>query len=179
MKEECETRAGTSGSRPLLVVWFGSWQCVFPRQSQRGFPVVTITGISSCRRAMLAVAVALVCVTPGRATLVAYYTFDDDDTTITGDGLGDGDPNNNLTPGDTLYGIDDPNGTPFHIELLDASGHGNTAVNSATTFSGSGRADYNGNGIVDAADYTVWRDTLGSTTDLRQRRQYRCQCDGR
>jgi T5SS/PEP-CTERM-associated repeat protein/autotransporter-associated beta strand protein len=27
--------------------------------------------------------------------------------------------------------------------------------------------DYNGDGIVDAADYTVWRDTLGSTTDLR------------
>lgn len=27
--------------------------------------------------------------------------------------------------------------------------------------------DYNGNGIVDAADYTTWRDTLGSTTDLR------------
>jgi hypothetical protein len=27
--------------------------------------------------------------------------------------------------------------------------------------------DYNGNGIVDAADYTVWRDTLGSTTNLR------------
>ena len=27
--------------------------------------------------------------------------------------------------------------------------------------------DYNGNGIVDAADYSVWRDTLGSTTDLR------------
>ena len=27
--------------------------------------------------------------------------------------------------------------------------------------------DYNFNGIVDAADYTVWRDTLGSTTDLR------------
>jgi T5SS/PEP-CTERM-associated repeat protein len=26
--------------------------------------------------------------------------------------------------------------------------------------------DYNGNGIVDAADYTTWRDTLGSTTDL-------------
>lgn len=29
------------------------------------------------------------------------------------------------------------------------------------------KADYNGNGVVDAADYTVWRDTLGSTTDLR------------
>lgn len=26
--------------------------------------------------------------------------------------------------------------------------------------------DYNGNGIVDAADYTRWRDTLGSTTQL-------------
>jgi hypothetical protein len=27
--------------------------------------------------------------------------------------------------------------------------------------------DFNDNGFVDAADYTVWRDTLGSTTDLR------------
>jgi PEP-CTERM motif len=27
--------------------------------------------------------------------------------------------------------------------------------------------DYNGNSTVDAADYTIWRDTLGSTTDLR------------
>ena len=27
--------------------------------------------------------------------------------------------------------------------------------------------DYNFNGVVDAGDYTVWRDTLGSTTDLR------------
>ncbi|MEX2092105.1 MAG: hypothetical protein WD971_05480, partial [Pirellulales bacterium] len=27
--------------------------------------------------------------------------------------------------------------------------------------------DYNGDHIVDAADYTIWRDTLGSTTDLR------------
>ena len=27
--------------------------------------------------------------------------------------------------------------------------------------------DYNHNGTVDAADYTIWRDTLGSTTDLR------------
>jgi roadblock/LC7 domain-containing protein len=27
--------------------------------------------------------------------------------------------------------------------------------------------DYNHNGIVDAADYTIWRDTLGSTSDLR------------
>ena len=27
--------------------------------------------------------------------------------------------------------------------------------------------DYNNDGTVDAADYVVWRDTLGSTTDLR------------
>ena len=32
---------------------------------------------------------------------------------------------------------------------------------------GSLVGDYNGNGFVDAADFTVWRDTLGSTTDLR------------
>src|SRR5262249_8314956 len=27
--------------------------------------------------------------------------------------------------------------------------------------------DYDSNGIVDARDYTIWRDTFGSTTDLR------------
>jgi hypothetical protein len=27
-------------------------------------------------------------------------------------------------------------------------------------------ADYNGDGLVDAADYTVWRDTQGSESDL-------------
>ena len=27
--------------------------------------------------------------------------------------------------------------------------------------------DYNFNGVHDAVDYTVWRDTLGSATDLR------------
>jgi hypothetical protein len=27
--------------------------------------------------------------------------------------------------------------------------------------------DYNRNRVVDAADYTIWRNTLGSTTDLR------------
>lgn len=28
-------------------------------------------------------------------------------------------------------------------------------------------ADFNGDGLVDAADYTIWRDTANSTTDLR------------
>lgn len=32
---------------------------------------------------------------------------------------------------------------------------------------GAAIADYNGNGFTDAADYTIWRDTLGSTSDLR------------
>jgi len=30
-----------------------------------------------------------------------------------------------------------------------------------------GTGDYNGDGVVDAADYTLWRDTLGSQVDLR------------
>jgi hypothetical protein len=35
------------------------------------------------------------------------------------------------------------------------------------TFNGpTSTGDYNHNGIVDAADYTVWRASLGSTTDL-------------
>jgi hypothetical protein len=37
-----------------------------------------------------------------------------------------------------------------------------TAMNNAAGVMG----DYNGNGIVDAADYTVWRDTLGSISNL-------------
>jgi FG-GAP repeat len=43
----------------------------------------------------------------------------------------------------------------------DALGAGAAYVNSPLP------GDYNLNGIVDAADYTIWRDTLGSTSDLR------------
>ena len=38
--------------------------------------------------------------------------------------------------------------------------------NVAVTSSDSPLPDYNGNGVVDAADYVVWRKTLGSTTNL-------------
>ncbi|MEQ8848822.1 hypothetical protein, partial [Botrimarina sp.] len=42
---------------------------------------------------------------------------------------------------------------------------GATAASAATTCELPG--DYNADGVVDGADYTVWRDTLGSTSDLR------------
>jgi hypothetical protein len=58
----------------------------------------------------------------------------------------------------------------FTSVLLPAltSGSWNTSQLSAGILSVvSGLAgDYNNNGIVDAADYTVWRDSLGSTTNL-------------
>jgi GH35 family endo-1,4-beta-xylanase len=41
-------------------------------------------------------------------------------------------------------------------------------IKGAANFSiGASVGDYNGDGLVNAADYTVWRDTLGSATDLR------------
>lgn len=50
-----------------------------------------------------------------------------------------------------------PDGELFFFNLV-----GNSLVLSAGL-----QGDYNRNGTVDAADYTVWRDTLGSTIDLR------------
>ena len=44
---------------------------------------------------------------------------------------------------------------------------GSNYVSYAVKWSPVVLGDYNSNGIVDAADYTVWRDTLGSLTDLR------------
>jgi hypothetical protein len=45
--------------------------------------------------------------------------------------------------------------TPVDLQVMDVLGY-NLVV----------PGDYNGNGIVDAADYTVWRDSLGSMTNL-------------
>ena len=56
----------------------------------------------------------------------------------------------------------DDNGTPG-----DPSDDFITNIESITTELNNPVGDYNGDFIVDAADYTVWRDTLGSTTDLR------------
>jgi len=44
----------------------------------------------------------------------------------------------------------------------------NTVTGIVSLIAGSGglAGDYNNNGVVDAADYVVWRDTLGSTSDL-------------
>lgn len=45
---------------------------------------------------------------------------------------------------------------------------GQLLTGNVSYISGGGVAgDYNGDGIVNAADYVVWRDTLGSHTDLR------------
>jgi dockerin type I repeat protein/PEP-CTERM motif-containing protein len=49
-------------------------------------------------------------------------------------------------------------GQTYHLNL----GKGTTAY-SLTIHTG----DFNGDGVVDSADYTLWRSTLGSTTDLR------------
>ncbi|HEY4234693.1 MAG TPA: PEP-CTERM sorting domain-containing protein [Lacipirellulaceae bacterium] len=62
---------------------------------------------------------------------------------------------NQLIPTGFQFQINKSNDAPVTIYIDN--------VRVGTTVAG----DYNGNGIVDAADYTIWRDTLGSTTDLR------------
>lgn len=69
--------------------------------------------------------------------------------------------------------LDDSNGANWARSVVGSSGAlSPTGPTFVTTDVGSpGRVplagDYNGNGGVDAADYIVWRKTLGSTTDLR------------
>jgi len=50
-------------------------------------------------------------------------------------------------------------------ELRFLAGHGDPSVSALRLqrLSSASTGDYNGNGIVDAADYTVWRDTSGHT----------------
>jgi hypothetical protein len=62
------------------------------------------------------------------------------------------------TSNDTFYGSGRGSITSIYNDILPQF-----------NFSGGGGpvGDYNGNGTLDAADYIVWRDTLGSTTDFR------------
>ena len=58
---------------------------------------------------------------------------------------------------------------PFDTTLRDANG---VAIplsisNGSLIVATPNAGDYNRDGVVNAADYTVWRDTLRSTTDLR------------
>ncbi|MFO0789323.1 MAG: hypothetical protein U0805_07695 [Pirellulales bacterium] len=53
--------------------------------------------------------------------------------------------------------LTDANANPLTIQATDVG-----TITVSTAISG----DYNHNGVVDAADYVLWRDTLGSTTAL-------------
>lgn len=65
------------------------------------------------------------------------------------------------------FGVDNTGPTTLFTQalFLNSSGTGGVIVDNTFT-SVTLTADYNGNGVVDAADYTIWRDTLGSTSDL-------------
>jgi hypothetical protein len=71
-------------------------------------------------------------------------------------------PGSDLLP-DLMNGVVYYRGTRYYISPLDLAMLSDAGVVVLTPLPG----DYNGDGVVNAADYTVWRDTLGSTTDLR------------
>jgi hypothetical protein len=53
------------------------------------------------------------------------------------------------------------------LKLLGLGPIPGSVINAKQDLRIASRADFNGDGAVDAADGTIWRDTLGSTTDLR------------
>jgi hypothetical protein len=99
---------------------------------------------------------------------------------ITGGSLSSGDPFNRASPFLFSAGsggaaainnlaVSPGNTLELLFQTLPPSGPGDfVGVNlNLSVVASAVPGDYNGNGVVDAADYTVWRDTLGSTTDLR------------
>lgn len=71
------------------------------------------------------------------------------------------------------FGLDNTSSSPLPTQALFLSGSTSpysNAVNADNTFTlvtdNLLTGDYNGDGSVDAADYTVWRDSFNSTTEL-------------
>ena len=97
---------------------------------------------------------------PNATSITINFLFADAPLTFAG----------SLLPKDGVNSLTDtnPNGTPNLV----------VGVNSPTNFAGASGSvnlpppppppsgDYNGNGIVDAADYTTWRDTLGQSVAM-------------
>jgi hypothetical protein len=79
--------------------------------------------------------------------------------------------------GTSIPGANDPSYSILDVQSFDAGDYQETTVNpcgialsdvaSLSVIPLPFTGDYNQNGVADAADYTVWRDTLGSRTDLR------------
>jgi len=55
--------------------------------------------------------------------------------------------------------------SPYFNQTIDEIRLGTTYADVVPYTTGGVAGDYNGNGIVDAADYTKWRDTLGDTVE--------------
>jgi Subtilase family len=70
-----------------------------------------------------------------------------------------------LGDGESSFSFPVTAGKHYSIGLSSGSGIGN--FQTTISLEQSNRGDYDGDGVVAAADYTVWRDTLGSTIDLQ------------
>jgi uncharacterized delta-60 repeat protein len=90
-----------------------------------------------------------------------------------------GPTNGTLTPGTTFtqqqidagqvsyqHNNSNTSSDSFNFSVNDGQGSSSTGTFSIT-ITGSLTGDYNSDGIVDAVDYTIWRNTFGSMTDLR------------
>lgn len=88
--------------------------------------------------------------------------------------LTDDDPETPITPGTNrfvdMHFFDVKNAQPgdiFVVAAQDYPGNYSAAISGVSFDALPGNGDYNDDGVVDAADYALWRDTLNSTTDLR------------